>query len=117
VTLFFIVIVAHISILSVMVLLTTTQAAKAAIDEYLALHADDHEDDSLQQRLERLGKVSLEGPVEHADLVAISISAREGKNASKISRQYRLDTLLKGATIYQPPPPPKPEPVSHHSHT
>jgi hypothetical protein len=106
----FIIIVVQFAISLVMVLLTTTQAAKAAIDDYLALHADDQEDDSLQQRLERLEKVSLEGPVEHADLVAISKSARP-------SRQCRLETLLKGATVYQPPPPPKPEPVSHHSHT
>jgi hypothetical protein len=95
-----------------MVLLTTTQAAKAAIDDYLALHADDQEDDSLRQRLERLEKISLDGPVEHADLIAISRSAREDKNAGKTSRQCRLETLLKGATVYQPPPPPKPEPVS-----
>jgi hypothetical protein len=94
-----------------MVLLTTTEAAKAAIDDYLASHADDQEDDSLQQRLERLGKVSLDGPVEHVDLIAISKSAREDENATK-SRQCRLDTLLKGATVYQLPPPPKPEPVS-----
>jgi hypothetical protein len=113
----FIIILVHIAILLVMVLLTTTQAAKAAIDDYLALHAGDQQDDSLQQRLERLEKVSLDGPVEHADLVAISKSAREEKNASKPSRQCRLDTLLKGATLYQPPPPPKPEPVSNHSHT
>jgi hypothetical protein len=114
----FISIVVHVAILLlVMVLLTTTQAAKDAIDDYLALHADDQQDDSLQQRLERLEKVSLDGPVEHADLVAISKPAREEKNASKPSRQCRLDTLLKGATVYQPPPPPKPEPVSNHSHT
>jgi hypothetical protein len=97
-----------------MVLLTATQAAKAAIDDYLALHADDQEDDSLRQRLERLEKVSLDGPVEHADLIAISKSAREDENANK-TRQCRLDTLLKGATVYQPPPPPKPQPVSDKS--
>jgi hypothetical protein len=96
-----------ISLLSAMVLLTTTEAAKAAIDDYLTSHADDQEDDSLRQRLERLEKVSLDGPVEHVDLIAISKSAREDGNA----RQFRLDTLLKGAIVYQPPPPPKPEPV------
>lgn len=93
-----------------MVLLTTTETAKAAIDEYLALHADDRKNDSLKQRLARLGKVSIDGPVEHADLIAVSKSARENKNANKT--QCRLDDLLKGATLYQPPPPPKPEPVS-----
>ena len=98
-------------LVSAMVLLTTTQAAKAAIDDYLALHADNQENDSLRQRLQRLEKVSLDGPVEHADLIAISKSAREDENATK-SRQCRLDTLLKGATVYQLPPPPKPEPVS-----
>ena len=98
-------------LVSAMVLLTTTQAAKAAIDDYLALHADNQENDSLRQRLERLEKVSLDGPVEHADLIAISKSAREDGNATK-TRQFRLDILLKGAIVYQPPPPPKPEPVS-----
>jgi hypothetical protein len=104
----------YISLLSAMVLLATTQAAKAAIDDYLALNADDQEDDSLQQRLERLAKVSLDGPVEHADLIAISKSAREDENATK-TRQFRLETMLKGATVYKPPPPPKPEPVSDKS--
>ena len=99
------------SLLSAMVLLTTTEAAKAAIDDYLTSHAGDQEDDSLRQRLERLEKVSLDGPVEHADLIAISKSAREDGNATK-TRQFRLDILLKGAIVYQPPPPPKPEPVS-----
>jgi hypothetical protein len=115
----FIIIVVHFAILLEMVLLTATQAAKAAIEDYLALHADDQEDDPLRQRLERLEKISLDGPVEHADLIAISKAAREDKNAIKTSspRQCRLETLLKGATVYQPPPPPKPEPVSNHSHT
>jgi hypothetical protein len=114
-----IIIVVHLAISLVMVLLTTTQAAKTAIDDYLALHADHQKDDSLRQRLERLENVSLDGPVEHADLVAISKAAREDKNASNTSspRQCRLEILLKGATVYQPPPPPKPEPVSNNSHT
>jgi len=94
-----------------MVLLTTTQAAKAAIDDYVALHADDENND----RLERLGKVSLDGPVEHADLIAISKSARNGRNTDRALplQACRMEALLKGATIHRPPPPPKPEPVSH----
>jgi len=101
----------RISPVLAMVLLTTTEVAKAAIHGYLASHADHQKDDSLGQRLERLEKVSLDGPVEHADLIAISKSAGKDKNSTK-TRQCRLDTLLRGATVYQPPPPPKPEPVS-----
>jgi hypothetical protein len=95
-----------------MVLLTTTSAAKATIDEYLRLHVEGDESEALQQQLERLVKIELDGPIEHADLIDISKWLVKKHHDSEVPiKQWRLETLLKGTTVYQPPPPPKPEPV------
>lgn len=104
-----------------MVLLTLTQSAKVAIDEYQRLHADTEDTDAiLQLRLERLAKVELDGPIEHSDLIDVSKDLKkEHKSKSgsgALPKEWRLDTLLKGAAVYQPPPPPKPEPVSKAIH-
>lgn len=104
-----------------MVLLTLTQNAKVAVDEYQRLHAgDDDTDETLQLRLERLAKVELGDPVEHLDLIDVSKDLRKDHRSkhgsSAIPKEWRLDTLLKGAAVYQPPPPPKPEPVSKDRH-
>lgn len=97
-----------------MVLLIATPAAKAAVDEYLRLCVGcDEKNEALQQKLDRLEKTELDGPVEHSDLIDISkwlLKEQDGSNEP--AKRWRLDTLLKGTTVYQPPPPPKPEPVS-----
>jgi hypothetical protein len=96
-----------------MVLLITTPAAKAAVDEYLRLYVGSEKSEGHQHILERLGKVELYGPLEHSDLIDVSkrlVEENQGNDAP--TKQWRLDTLLKGTTVYQPPPPPKPEPVS-----
>lgn len=95
-----------------MVLLKTTPALRAAVDEYLRLHANCENGEVLQQKLERLEKAELDGPIEHSDVTDISkrlVEEHHGNGAS--IKIWRLDTLLKGTTVYQPPPPPKPEPV------
>jgi hypothetical protein len=84
-----------------MVSLIVTQAAKAAVDEYLRLH-DGCENSETQQHI-----------LEHSDLIDVSKQLVTDNQGNDIpTKQWRLDTLLKGTTVYQPPPPPKPEPVS-----
>ena len=95
-----------------MVLLRTTATLKAAVDEYLRLHADCENSEPLQHQLERLEKAELDGPIEHSDVIDISKRlVKECRGSDTSARTWRLDTLLKGTTVYQPPPPPKPEPV------
>jgi hypothetical protein len=95
-----------------MVLLKTTPALQAAVDEYLRLHVDCENDEPLQHQLERLEKAELDSPIEHSDVIDISKRlVNECQNRNSSTKNWRLDTLLKGTTVYQPPPPPKPEPV------
>lgn len=97
-----------------MVLLITTPAAKSAVDEYLRLRVGcDEKDEALQPQLNRLEKTEPGGPIEHSDLIDISKwLLKEQNESNEPAKRWRLDTLLKGTTVYQPPPPPKPEPVS-----
>ena len=100
-----------------MVLFKTTAALKAAVDEYLRLHADCEKSESLQHQLEQLEKVELDGPIEHSDVIDISKRlVKECQDSDTSPKNWRLDTLLKGTNVYQPPPPPKPEPVGRSSH-
>ena len=99
-----------------MVLLRITPTVKAAVDEYLRLHVDRENGESLQHKLERLEKAELDGPIEHSDVIDISKQlVKEHHVNDGPPKTWRLDTLLKGTTVYQPPPPPKPEPVSRSS--
>jgi hypothetical protein len=96
-----------------MVLLITTSAAKTAVDEYLRLYVGSEKSEAQQHILERLGKAELDGPIEHSDLIDVSKRlVKEHQGNGTPTKKWRLDTLLKGTTVYQPPPPPKPEPVS-----
>lgn len=96
-----------------MVLLKTTTTLKAAVDEYLRLHARSEKSEPLQQQLERLEKAELDGPIEHSDVIDVSKRlVKECQESDTSAKNWRLDTLLKGTNVYQPPPPPKPEPVS-----
>ena len=95
-----------------MVLLTLTEAAKAAVDEYCRLkRAANEHDDSVQ----KLSSVELGSPIEHNDLIDVSKFLIERSQESEVdgapARQWRLDSLLKGAIVYQMPPSPKPEQV------
>jgi hypothetical protein len=97
----------------VMVLLTLTAAGKAAVDEYCKPHKLGDQSD---ERLERLSAIELGSPIDHNDLIDISRflvqRSRNDQDGETPAKQWCLDTLLKGATVYQPPPAPKPEPVS-----
>lgn len=100
-----------------MVLLTATEAAKAAIEKYCKLNEDAGEIDG-KEKLQRLKNVDIGSPVEHADLIEVSrylVDAHRQQGRDNQIRQWRLDALLKGATIYRRPPAPKPEPVRTHT--
>lgn len=92
-----------------MVLLTVTPAAKAAIDAYLEVETGEADNDKTAKQREQLSQAEVGSPIEHHQLVSISRHLVQHSGGS--ARQWRLDTLLKGATVYQAPPPPKPEPV------
>lgn len=92
------------SLLDLMVLLIPTPAIKLAIHEY----GEASKDDSAAE----LFAPDPDSPIQHHDLIAISqYLTRRFDDGGQSTDHWRVDTLLKGATIYQQPPPPKPEPV------
>jgi hypothetical protein len=96
-----------------MVLLTVTAAAKRAIDEYCRTGEEKANDFK-----ESLAKLEVDSPIEHQHLIDISRYLVEHRaESSGVAKEWRLETLLKGAAVYQPPPPAKPEPVSHVHHS
>lgn len=102
---------------NIMVLLTLTPTARAAVDDYVKLRLPSGEaaDEELDERITLLSKTAVGSPVEHQDIVDISRHLLEKhRQAGDIAREWRLDSLLRGATVYQPAPPPKPEPVCEH---
>ncbi|KAK1072533.1 hypothetical protein LTR74_002569 [Friedmanniomyces endolithicus] len=94
-----------------MVKLIVTAAGKDAINEYCAKKRSEEPvvDDAAEARLQRLSGLDLGKPIEHHDLVDISQFLTQRANGSG-ARRHRLDVLLRGSLVYQPPPPPKPEP-------
>lgn len=101
-----------------MVRLTLTHKAKAAFEEYcrrrcLSQDSQRDKDDALTH----LAKAEVGSPTDHQDLVEVSkYLTRHTRGQTEVarsvtSREWRLETLLKGATIYQTPTPPQPEPV------
>ena len=92
-----------------MVLLTVTAAAKTAIDEYCESKAHDE----ILAQIKKLSTLELGSPIEHSDVIEISsFLTQRPRESTEDARQWRLDYLLRGAIVYQPPPPTKPEPVS-----
>jgi hypothetical protein len=97
-----------------MVLLTLTPTAKAALQEYhKALPNLDEAALKNRDHWEKLSTAEVGSPIDHHDLltVAKSFAARNDETDSQ-SQTRRLDVLLRGSAVYQPPPPQKPEPVS-----
>lgn len=95
-----------------MVKLTVTDAAKAAIDEYCRIGRDRFLDEGPDKG--DLESLEVGDPVDHHHLVSISkclVNSAYAETDEGSAHQWRLDTLLRGASVYQPPPPPKPEPV------
>lgn len=101
-----------------MVLLTTTPAAKVALVEYCRRQKDIDGgcSDEAKERREKLSTTEIGSPLEHHELVEISRFLVHDA-ASDIAKAWRLDSLLKGAHVYQPPPPSKPEPVRAYAPT
>lgn len=86
-----------------MVLLTVTPAAKAAIDAFVVLKLNS------AHRDEELARLDIGSEIDHHTLA--SISRHLVQHTGGVAREWRLEALLKGSTVYQPPPPPRPEPV------
>ncbi|KAF7185625.1 ATP-dependent DNA helicase chl1 [Pseudocercospora fuligena] len=99
-----------------MVLLTITAPAKAAIDEFCRLKSSsDRGDESDDERVEQLSKAEIGSPIEHQELIDLSkYLVAHDRGSDQDAKKWRLDTLLKGASVYRPPPPPKPEPTSEY---
>lgn len=105
-----------------MVQLTVTSAAKAAIEQFCKLRTLPEEktdtDAGARDKLQTLSNLELGSPIDHSDLIDIfrflnRSATTEGKGSD--ADRWRLDTLLKGTAVYQPPPPRKPEQVSYAS--
>ncbi|KAK5124527.1 hypothetical protein LTR85_001744 [Meristemomyces frigidus] len=102
-----------------MVQLTITSAAGLAIAEYCRQKKarQDHDGQAKAFDLEELSKADIGSPIDHHDLLEISkYLVRNSKTSDEAvgpaaARAWRLDILLRGATVYQPPPPPKKEPT------
>lgn len=97
-----------------MVLLTLTAPAKAALEEYCNLkNSSSGGDESEHERIKKLAEAQIGSSVEHQELVEVSkFLVEQSKGDLESTRRWRVDALLKGAAVYQPPPPPKLEPVS-----
>jgi hypothetical protein len=95
---------------ALMVLLTLTPAAKSAVELYNQLSDQQHHDSSSEPSL---SEPTVGAPVSHAQLIQVARSLRESQLPNE--NDFRLDTLLKGANIYVPPPKPKPQPVCIHT--
>ena len=98
-----------------MVLLTVTPATKAAAEEYCRVRMSHHDGgDSEDDKIVKLSNIEIGSPLDHNDLSDISrflVDFNRQDNDNGVANEWRLDTLLKGANVYQPPPPPKPEQV------
>lgn len=99
-----------------MVLLTVTPAIRAAVTRYSKLQQ--LQGSTANETGSDLGdwlEAEIGSPIEHSKLIEISaLLVREDRQSDEncLGKEWRLDTLLKGANIYRAPPSPKPEPVS-----
>ena len=100
-----------------MVLLTVTPAAGTAIEEYVKLRRSNAESaEESEEWLRTLSETQVGSQIDHGDLLRISkflVGNCRENDKTTTAKEWRLETLLRGASIYQPPPPPKPEPVRH----
>ncbi|WPH00583.1 Hypothetical protein R9X50_00341300 [Acrodontium crateriforme] len=99
-----------------MVLLTITPAARAALEAFVQAsrgNSDCNEEGSVQDILTlSLDENQIGRPIEHHILVKVSqhlVKKYQDALDQNDVKPWRLDTLLKGATVYKAPPPPKPE--------
>ena len=100
-----------------MVLLTVTPTAKGVIDEYCSepQHGQQDDQSGSELDLQALSQLQIGSPIEHHQLVALSkvlVGRSKVRRDEAGEARYRLDNILRGAKLYQPPPLPKKEPVS-----
>ncbi|KAI4715805.1 hypothetical protein E4T48_08003 [Aureobasidium sp. EXF-10727] len=93
-----------------MVLLTLTPVAKSAVELYNKLSNQEQDDPSSDPYL---SEPIVGAPVSHAQLIQVARFLRESHLPNK--NDFCLDTLLKGANIYVPPPKPKPQPTAEYT--
>lgn len=99
-----------------MVLLTMTSSILEALSIVEATETpqiEDHdgtEEQELQQPTKEptLDDPELGNPISHGQIVDLWKQLKAQGNSN-----FTLEQLLRGASVYIPPPPPKPEPVSH----
>ncbi|KAF2402435.1 hypothetical protein EJ06DRAFT_473906 [Trichodelitschia bisporula] len=98
-----------------MVLLSMTKVVAAAVEIYLESGQQDEQPEEPALVEPAPGK-----PISHSQLVDVSrfLKAHPEKVAAKTEGDQHvpvhLSELLRGCSIYQPPPPPKPEPSSEY---
>lgn len=101
---------------TLMVLLTVTASAKAAIAEHSRLQAEPNNEVEADSQVEPLHNAAVGSPIDHSVLIKLSTVLLNEcrRNPEAAGRAWTLDTLLKGADVYQPPPPPKSEPTAEY---
>lgn len=99
-----------------MVLLTVTPAIKVAISALIesGKGAENGSGEDFTTKLEGWKAAETGSPIDHSDLIQVSqqlVATARMNGRAELAREWRLDTLLKGAMVYQKPLPPKSEPV------
>ncbi|KAI7091026.1 hypothetical protein KC356_g1060 [Hortaea werneckii] len=99
-----------------MALLTVTPTAKGVIEEYSLEPQHGQQDDQSGSGLDvqALSQLQIGSPIEHHQLVALSkvlVGRSKVRSDEAGGARYRLDNILRGAKLYQPPPLPKKEPT------
>ncbi len=98
-----------------MVLLTMTPSIVEALNQLSKTNIGDvaksHEGNSnMNDNVEpSLEDPSIGKPISHGQIIDIWTTLKASEGGDKI----KLEELLRGATVYIPPPPPKPEQVRH----
>lgn len=93
------------AITTIMVLLTITPSIAEALKKRTEATGDSAKEE-LQDGEPNLENPSVGDPISHDQIIDIWKDLR-----SRGHRNCRLETLLRGAKVYVPPPPPKAEPV------
>jgi hypothetical protein len=88
-----------------MVLLTMTASMVEALKR-LQSSANISDMSQYNEAEVQLSKPEIGKPISHGQVLDISVKLKELRIPS-----YRLDVLLQGSRVYNPPPLPKPEPV------
>lgn len=98
-----------------MVLLTMTSSileglliVEATETPQIKDHDETEEQESQPTKEPTLDDPKLGNPISHGQIINLWKQLKTQGNSN-----FTLEQLLRGASVYIPPPPPKPEPVSH----